>query len=226
MKRLAIYYAPPEDSPLSREAALWLGRNAFTNAVIEPEAKGFSRSEWEQIVQDPRVYGFHATLKAPFRLGEGADESDLFRRLRSFARTQRPFECRLMLGSLSYFLALVLAENSPGFQALAADCVRLFDEFRAAPTEEEIARRKLGRTSPAQLAHIERWGYPYVMEEWRFHMTLTSSLPMDAFEAARAHLKRIFEPLCRQPLLVDSICAFEQPEPGAPFRVVERFPFA
>jgi len=227
MRRLAIYYAPPAEAPLTREAARWLGRDAFTGLTLEPSAlNGFTRSEWQAIVADPQLYGFHATLKPPFRILEGVSDDQLRERLRCFAASRRQFDAPLILGALSRFLALVLAQPSAEFESLAADCVRAFDEFRAPPTAEELARRRRGRMNPAQLAYIDRWGYPYVMEEWRFHMTLTSSLGPETFSAAWSHLAQTFEPFCREPLRIDSICLFEQPEMDAPFRVLERFDFA
>ena len=225
MKRFAIYYASSRDVSLTREAARWLGRDPFTGAVLEPSINGFGRSTWEGIVADPSMYGFHATLKPPFRLAVGAREGDLRERLRTFAASRRPFEARLALGSLAHFVALVLSEPSPEFGSLAADCVREFDAFRAPASADELARRRRGRHNPAHLAYIDRWGYPYVMEEWRFHMTLTSNLPPETFPAVRDHLATLFEPLCHPPLVVDSVCLFQQPEPGAPFLAVERYPF-
>jgi putative phosphonate metabolism protein len=218
MRRLAIYYAPAEDSPLSRTAVQWLGRDAFADLTL-PGAK-------ETVIADPRVYGFHATLKPPFRLASGADESYLRERLRQFASSRSPFEAPpLQLGSLSSFLALTLSKPCPVFQELAAACVREFDRFRAPATEQEMARRRRAKLNPSQLAYLEQWGYPYVLDEWRFHMTLTSSLDPDTYRAMRKHLAELFEPHCQAPLRVDSICLFEQFGDEALFRALERYPF-
>jgi len=227
MRRFAIYYAPTDDAPLTRAASAWLGRDACTGATVPaPETNGFSRAQWEAIVSDPRVYGFHATLKAPFRLAENVCEEDLRRRLRKLARRCKPFEVSLELGSLARFLALVLSHPSSEFLNLAADCVREFDAFRAAPPAEEIERRRRARLTEAQSAYLMKWGYPYVMEEWRFHMTLTATLGPETFDQARTHLTDLFRPFCGTPMLVDSICLFEQEAAGAPFVVRERFGFA
>jgi len=227
MRRFAIYYAPNESASLTRAAAAWLGRDAFTGAVLQaPETNGISREQWDAVVSDPRAYGFHATLKPPFRLADGATEQDLRARLRRFAAARRPFTTYLELGSLARFIALVLAQPCSEFAALAADCVQEFDDFRASPTAEELARRRNGRLNNAQLAYLTKWGYPYVMEEWRFHMTLTASLGQETFQAAHSYLFRLFEPLCREPLCVDSVCLFAQEAAGAPFVVRDRFAFA
>jgi putative phosphonate metabolism protein len=227
VKRYAIYYAPAESAPLTRAAAAWLGRDAFTGEALQPpDTDGISREQWAGIVIDPRVYGFHATLKPPFRLAEGTTEQALRERLRRFAAARRPFAAKLQLGSLARFLALVLSRPCPEFVALAADCVREFDDFRAQPSEEELARRHSARLNEAQLTYLRHWGYPYVMEEWRFHMTLSASLGPETFQTTQAHLAGMFGPLCRQPLRVDSICLFEQESQGAPFLARERFGFA
>jgi putative phosphonate metabolism protein len=227
MKRYAVYYAPAEGAALTGAASAWLGRSVFPGAALAPpETDGLSFEQWESITADPRVYGFHATLKPPFRLAEGHDAEELREGLRKFARCRRPFEVSLQLGSIGGFLAVVLAQPSPDFVQLAADCVRDFDEFRAAPHPNELARRRQTMLNDAQLAYLTQWGYPYVMEEWRFHMTLTASLEPSLLERARRHLAKVFEPICREPLRVDSICLFEQPEPGAPFLVQARYYFS
>jgi putative phosphonate metabolism protein len=223
MKRFAIYYAPPEDAPLTRAASAWLGRDACTGAaLIAPETNGLSRTQWEAVIADPRIYGFHATLKPPFQLAEGTSEMDLRERLHTFAASRARFEASVELGSISRFIALVLADPCSDFVSLAASCVREFDNFRAAPSPEELARRRHARLNQRQLTYLEKWGYPYVMDEWRFHMTLTASLGPETFHAAWSHLVQLFQPFCRDPLLVDSICLFEQEAQGAPFVVRAR----
>jgi hypothetical protein len=157
-------------------------------------------------------------------LVDAAGEQDLVRRLREFAATRPAFEApRLKLSAISSFLALMLSEPCPAFESLAADCVREFDSFREPPSEEELARRRKARLNARQIELLERWGYPYVFDEWRFHMTLTSSLDSPLLETIGTHLQDLFSPYCRQPLQVNSICLFEQPGAGEPFHVTERF---
>jgi len=230
MKRFALYYTPPEDATLTRLAADWLGRDVFRENMTpqhDPPRNGFSREVWRAATSDPRLYGFHATLKPPFRLNTLTREEELFDKARRFAKTQHAFEAPAMqIASLSSFLALTLSAPCPAFEALAASCVREFDEFRHPPAEEELVRRRRARLSPKQLEYLEQWGYPYVMEEWRFHMTLTASLEAPLFESIGAHLKTLFAPHCKAPLVIDSIYLFEQPGEGEPFHVVERFLFS
>ncbi len=230
MTRFAIYFAPPQDAPLTRLASEWLGRNAFSPASAAPSRSlrnGFSREVWRAATSSPRLYGFHATLKPPFRLTSAHTESELVDRLRTFSKKQRPFQApALRMATISSFVALTLSEPSPEFENLAACCVREFDGFRAPPLEEEMLRRRRSRLSPKHLENLYEWGYPYVMDEWQFHMTLTSSLNPPLREHIGAHLVELFAPCCCEPLYVDSVYLFRQPGAGEPFEVVERFPFA
>jgi len=222
MKRFAIYFAPPVNAPLTRLASAWLGRSAE-----ETPRGAIPEDIWRETVADPRAYGFHATLKPPFRLQPGTDETELFARARDFAAGRRPFAAPpLRVASLSSFLALTLSDFCPEFEALAADCVREFDRFRLPPSEEELARRRRAKLSPKQLEYLGQWGYPYVMEEWRFHMTLTSSLAPPLFTEICTHLTGLFDAHCREPFRVDSMCLFEQAGPGELFEIAARFPFA
>ena len=129
----------------------------------------------------------------------------------------------LVLGPLGHFLALVLSESSEVLSNFAADCVREFDSFRAPAGEAEIKKRMRDSLSPREQEHLFRWGYPYVLDTWKFHMTLTCSLPGDALELFRTHLSERFADVCVAPLQVDAISLFEQPAAGAPFRLLDRY---
>ena len=96
---------------------------------------------------------------------------------------------------------------------------------RAPPDEAELARRRQAKLSPRQEANLARWGYPYVFEEWRFHVTLTRRLSPEEREvvlpAAEAHLRDAL----RHRRRVSAVCVFTQARPGAPFLIAERLPF-
>src|SRR5262249_2220033 len=76
-------------------------------------------------------------------------------------------------------------------------------------TDADRARRNPARLTPRQRDYLERWGYPYVMEEFRFHMTLTGRL-----EANRASpldmLREGFRDIGIGRLSVDRIALFRQ----------------
>ena len=203
--RYALYWAPQEGSALARLGGAWLGLGeGSTDAGPPPPIPGFDASQIHKLTAEPRRYGLHATLKPPFALAEGTDLSSLRQALAAFTASQ----ASVML---------------PALDALAADCVTRFDRFRAPPRPAELARRRAAALSPVEESHLLRWGYPYVLDHFRFHVTLTG--PLDPAEAERLMppLIRVFEPVTRAPVTLADIALFHEPAPGAPFRLVERF---
>jgi hypothetical protein len=222
--RYAIYWAPNPDSPLGRFGAAWLdpaGRFPWPHhdGTSDPAAEAARRAA----IAAPSVYGFHATLKPPFRLAGGADIARLQARIAVFAASRPALRSiELTLAPLGDFLALVPAASRPDIDALAASCVRDLDAFRAPPTDAELARRRAAGLSVAQEALLRRWGYPYVMEAFRFHMTLTGRLDRDALAAMRGRLEGLMEAWATPVDFVD-IALFRQSEPGGDFVLVRRF---
>lgn len=219
--RYAIYFTPPASDPLSRVAANWLGRNAFTGLATEPPAiSGLNAAEIAYHTAVPRRYGFHGTLKAPFALADGRSEAELLRALMHVCGAMEPIEIpRLEIARLGSFFALTPATPVERLDRLAGDVVRGFDVFRAPLSEADIERRNPEKLSRGQFANLSRWGYPYVFEEFRFHMTLTG--PVDSAEAARVRqaLHDFFDPVLSEPVEVANLALFVEPEPGAPFTV-------
>jgi putative phosphonate metabolism protein len=221
--RYAIYFAPPENDALSVCAAHWLGRDAFHGRLLaQPAAKGFERTEIAALTDEPRRYGFHATLKAPFELAAGRTEHELLAAIDVFAASTEAFVVpELALGQLGPFFALVPAEENAGLQAFAGACVRHFEPFRAALSEADIARRKPETLGETERRHLMEWGYPYVFETFRFHMTLTGQVPPERREAMRRALQAEFSAFIGRPLAISHLALFVEPERGAPF-VVKR----
>lgn len=219
--RYAIYFTPEKDDPLTRAAARWLGRDAFTAQSIAPvEAGPFSAAEISFHTAAARRYGFHATLKAPFHLAEGQSEQSLIAALADFCeRTEPVLIPRAVVRRLDGFFALVPEDRSPRLDALAGNIVEAFEPFRAALTQEELERRNPEGLSPSQLKNLYKWGYPHVFEAFRFHMTLTGRVPQaEAVRMERA-IDAFFGPLLSEPLEIGSLALFIEPEPGAPFQV-------
>jgi putative phosphonate metabolism protein len=219
--RFAIYYTPPEHDPLTVTAARWLGRNAFTGeSGMPPAAAGLGQAEIAYHTAAPRRYGFHATLKAPFRLASSQTEAGLAAALAGFCRSRAPLTLpRIELALLDGFLALVPAAPMRELEQLAADVVTTFDRFRAPLTEAEIERRNPHGLSPRQIGLLQRWGYPYVMDEFRFHMTLTGRLDAEEVPRVREAVETFFGPHLERPLEIGHLALFVEPEPGAPFTV-------
>ena len=176
--------------------------------------------DWRELTSDPRKYGFHATLKAPFALAPGKSEGELTAACADFARTPRPIPVIApVVRSISGFIAVVPAEPSDELEQLAADCVRAFDPFRAPLTPEDRARRKPERLTPRQRAYLDRWGYPYVMEEFRFHMTLTGRLRRSgASRCWRCCASALRNSIWT--LAIDRIALFRQDDATSRFRII------
>ena len=224
--RYALYYAPRPEEGLAAAAGQWLGRNPDTgqSRALKP-SPDFSAERLGEITAEPRLYGFHGTLKAPMALGDDVTERDLLAAVGSFTAARRPFVVPSMtLACLSGFLALVPAGPSPESQDLADACVIEFDAFRRPAPATELARRRAAGLSPRQEELMLRWGYPYVLEEWRFHLTLTGRIRDQDERAAIGDLLRgQFSGFIERPLAVRDLCVFRQPAPGRAFTVLARF---
>ncbi len=217
--RVAVYYAPRPDDPLFADAANWLGRDPERNIpTVQPDLADIAA-----ITAEPRLYGFHATLKPPMRLAAGRQWIDVLQAATALAGRTAPFALpTLAVSDVFGFLALRETTACPALQALADACVADLDPLRAPPTDAELARRRHARLTPQQDAMLVRWGYPYVFETWFFHMTLTRRLtaPEKAFYQPAA--ERYFGRAVATPRHVSDICLFLQPAPGEPFVMAER----
>lgn len=220
--RYAIYYVPDAASALYRFGAAVLGYDAYTGQDT-PYIDGVDAAQWPKLTREPRVYGFHATMKPPMRLKDEFAESDLLAAFVAFARTQSPFDAgRLVARELGSFIALVPAERSAPLHALADSCVRYFDDFRAPMGEHERAKRLKPGLSDRQIDSVHRWGYPHVFDDFRFHMTLTGSLPENTRKVAFRFLCEKFEQLpAAAPLRIDRLAICKQAAPGARFIVLQ-----
>jgi putative phosphonate metabolism protein len=225
--RYALYYAPPRSHPLWEAGCRLLGRDPETGETVEqPALAGVPRERFEAVTSEPRRYGWHATLKPPFALAEGADAASLEAAISRFAAARTPFAMpRLVLASLSGFLALVPEAPCLALDALAADCVRQFDHFRAPLSAEDRARRLRAPLEAEEAANLDRWGYPYVMSRFRFHMTVTGRLEAEERDRLAALLRPVLEAALAVPLAADAISLYAEPAPGAPFRLLRRYPF-
>lgn len=227
MVRYAIYFTPPEASALAAFGASAIGYCAASGRdVALPDSPFHDRADAMALTEEPRRYGFHGTLKAPFELAVGRTEVELVDAARAFVRGRTPFAVPAMtVKALSRFVALVPAAPSAHLMTLAGDCVTAFEPFRAPLTEADLARRQKAPLSEPQRAHLARWGYPYVFDEFRFHMTLSGPIEDDAVRAeAASSLAGLYAPI-DQPMPVDAITIEVQPARDQRFRVLERVTF-
>jgi putative phosphonate metabolism protein len=219
--RYAIYYTSEPGSDFDRFGAELLGYDATTGEDLSFPAEVLQLADWRELTRDPRKYGFHATLKAPLALVPGKTEVQLLAACEAFARTPRPIPVITpVVGSISGFIAVVPAKPSAELERLAGECVSEFDAFRAPLTAEDRARRNPSMLTPRQREHLDRWGYPYVMQDFRFHMTLTGRLPPERHGAVLAMLKDRFSALDLKTLAIDRIALFRQDDADSRFRIV------
>lgn len=219
--RAAVYAAPAPGSTLARLAADWLGRDAFTGEATRPPDP-----RRDPLIADAARYGFHATLRAPFRPRHGDDPAPLAERLATLCVGRpAPVIRSLALGRLGAFFALVPAAPEPALAALEADVLHAFELFRAPLTPDERARRRPEQLAPRERELLDVWGYPFVLDAFRFHMTLTGPVPDAAADGLEAEMARHFAPVLGRPLRIDGAGLFVEPAPGAPFRVHSFHPF-
>jgi putative phosphonate metabolism protein len=223
--RYAIYAAPAPGSALANHAAAWLGRDALSGLPRpQPLPQSMQMDTLVAITREADRYGFHGTLKPPFQLAEGRDEAALVAALEAYGAHTAPVDLGLLsVQDLSGFIALRPIESPPALLALAADIVEAFDGFRRPPDTTELARRRAHGLTPAQETNLERWGYPYVMDDFRLHFTLTSRLPSAERAPLIGWLARYFAPVLERPFVIDTLWLFVEPEPGAPFRQARGF---
>lgn len=222
--RYALYYTPAPGSPLAELGAGWLGRDIATGESRPPPA--IDGVDVADVTASPRLYGFHATLKAPFTLREGTTEAGLLAAAAAYARSRPPVEAPpLTLTRLNGFTALVLADPGPDVNRRAADIVEAFDAFRRPLTGEERARRRPERLTPRQRELLGLWGYPFVMETFVFHMTLTGPVDDATGERLVTALAPRVAPVIGRSWTLDALTVVQQPAPGEPFRVAARLPF-
>lgn len=218
--RYAVYFAPTRASAWWKFGAAWLGRDD-AEARPDPVARGGP----QHLTAEPARYGFHATLKAPFRLAEGTTVEVLCERMQGLADTLPV----LALGALAPrrlpgFVALVPIDSGPALAELAARCVVELDDLRAPLTNAEIQRRRPDLLDVRGRELLLRFGYPHVLERFQFHMSLARCSDAEApavIEWAREAVAALNRD---QPLALDRLCLFEEPRPGAPLQRIRDFP--
>jgi putative phosphonate metabolism protein len=221
--RVAVYYVPELDDPLWAAGNRWLGRDPETGATLERPAA----IDIPSLTDEPAVYGLHATLKPPMRLAAGTRYEDFAAAVAELAAGLTAFVLPpLAVENLDGFLALREQEPSPDLQALADSAVATLDGFREQPEAAELARRRRHGLTEAEETMLERWGYPYVFQLWRFHITLSRRLNEAEMAKARPIAESYFAESLALARQVSSIAIFTQRAAGQPFLVAQRFPLA
>ncbi len=231
MTRYALYFAPRPESLWWRAGCQWLGRDPVGGMdCAQPTVPDMLHLLLAKLTSDARRYGFHATIKAPFRLQSGFTEAHLLAMTQAFCTLQRPIAVgSLEVKMLGTSLALRSSAAAEDIDTLVMRCVSYFDLLRAAPKEDEQKKYRDKGLNDRQEQLLQRWGYPYVEEEFRFHLTLTDSLvdtPNDIVNAMQTAAQTHFaKALASEPLCIDALTIFREDEPGSPFVAWQRIPF-
>ncbi len=228
--RYAFYLTPPLGSDLWKFGCDVIGRDASTGKDLERFAPdGHDPESWRELTDQPRRYGFHATLVAPFRLRADLEFRDLIDGVAAFAHKARPFDVgELQVGRLATddgraFVALTPSGKSRDLHAFEAKAVRKLDALRAPLTDDERLKREAGRLTPLQRYYLDLWGYPYVLDEFRPHFTLTNAL-LDAKPVEKA-LSWDFQMRVGSPhLRIETLTLFGERESDGQFEILREFP--
>ena len=224
--RYAVYHSPQPGSALWQRASQWLGHDAATGEKMnQPDVPGVSKDEFSAITASARRYGFHGTLKAPFRLLSGRNEDELVEHLKSFCAKRTPFEVAMQAGSLDGFIALVPQERSADLEQLAGDVVTEFEGFRAPLSSADIARRNPDALSAVERENLSQWGYPYVFERFRFHMTLTKRLENEQAVSIQRFAENWFGEHLARPMAMEGLALFVETSPETAFKLLTYVPF-
>jgi putative phosphonate metabolism protein len=226
-ERFAIYFAPPATSELWQRAAHWLGRDAATGNISNGGIPGISAEKLTALTPSATRYGFHATMKAPMALADGVSRSDLEAALTQFASRHAPVAIgRLELKLLDGFLALTPVVQSFELTEFAGKAVAELDPFRAPMSAEDRAKRLKSKLTPYQIELMDQYGYPYVMDQFLFHMTLTDRMAAEQREPVVDAARGWFAPILPDNVLLDRLSLFHEAEPGAPFTRIADFPLS
>lgn len=222
--RYAIFAVP--DGAFFDAASAWLGWNSMTGETMaHPDLDGLPDTP-EAITATPRKYGFHGTIKPPFRLAQGLTRADLEKALAGFCEIRPAAQIdRLVIKRLGGFVACVPETPSASLHDLACATVAGLDPFRAPASEAELVRRRKAGLSDTQEQMLKYWGYPYVFDEFRFHLTLSGSLPEAQAEQLANRLTDHFSPTLPEPYTVDSLCLLGEAENGR-FHLLHRYTLA
>ena len=221
--RYAIYFSPAKHSPWWNFGAQWLGRDECDDkALAQPVLTQIGLTDLNSITAEPRRYGFHATLKAPFHLRDGFSVDDLAQRVQALASRLRPVSLGpLQLVTLGDFVALTPLTATEELATLAAACVVELDDLRAPLTAAELARRRIEQLSTREQELLRQYGYPYVLERFRLHFTLSGPVPR---ATALSVMQAVAQPVAglnnSAPLLLDRLCLFVEAAPGEAFKRV------
>ncbi len=227
-ERYAIYYAPAVGSALMHYGNGWLGFDPETGFKVNiPVKKEIVECRIDKYISSPRRYGFHGTLKPPFSLSKRHDIYELDLALQSLAGRLKPaISGPLVLKKIGRFICLAPTGDCHEIEHIAASTVKELDRFRGPQSEALLAKRRAAGLSAKQEAYLQRYGYPYVLDEFRFHLTLTNSLADEDLNMIFPLLEGLMEEVCREDFWIRELCLFADPGDNKPFQLLKRYPLS
>lgn len=217
--RYAIYYAAEQDHPLWQFGNEWMGYNPETGEEVSGVGKDF-----QLLTQGPQKYGFHGTLKPPFALKDGYSVQDLDTAIYALVDCLQPIRSGpLKLASFGNFFSLVPSERFDGLKELASACVVSLDGFRDEQTAAQLKKRRAAGLNQQQEDYLLRYGYPYVLDAFRFHLTLSGRLDDDQINRLTPTLKELTSPFCKNDFEINQLCLFAEPADGGRFHLIKRY---
>jgi len=221
-ERYAVFWAPEPESRLARFGERWFSAPRETAATL-----GLVGDDVEAAIAEPKRYGLHATMLAPFRLQQDKSLQALMVQLEGFASARSSVPLNpLRLDRIGSFLALVTTAREASIRSLHIQCMFALDSFRGPANAEEQHHRQSGTGESNQKLLLAQWGYAHVLHLFRFHVTLTGRLGDAAAAGFSTALAGEIEALNAEPLALDALCLFGDPGSGRPFELIRRFPIA
>jgi hypothetical protein len=225
-KRYAIYYVPSENSELDLFGKCWLGWDPYKG--VETTKSDLSKlpsfKKFSSLVLTPKQYGFHGTIKAPFKLKNEYTYNDLENKVREISKQIHSFYFdQLIIKKLGNFIGLIPTNNLK-VNAVSNKFVEELDYLRDELSESEIKKRKPHKLTSNQKQMLFKWGYPYVFDEFKFHLTLTSKLNVVEIDDVLRSLQNILKQVNLNKISFNNICIFGQ-KSDEKFYFVQRFNF-
>ena len=202
----------------------WLGWDTISGQpASQPEAG--SAVKIQEITDAPRKYGLHATIKAPFRLANNVTVLELEQQFKILCGSIKPIVFNLKLSELSGFFALTPTVKNTELRELHTKVVCELDEFRAPPTKDELIKRRRNQLTAEQDQNLIKWGYPYIFEDFYFHITLTGKIPEDFRNKVKDEIENFFQPVLQQKINLSELALVGEAKDGN-FYVIRQMPLA
>ncbi len=220
--RYAVFYLPPSDSPLADFGAQWFGYDIRTGKFREPiQTTTFDLKELTKI---SHRYGLHATLKAPFRLKKKYDLSNLFKRVEKQASKSEPFTYPSMkITQLAGFPALMPKHNRAKMVHLEERLVHKLNKFGKKPDQSTSDRRRKVKLNALEQEYFRLYGYPYVLDHFRFHLTLCDKAERSTRSVISSFLEENYSEVLTSSLEVREIAVVGERKSDGYFEELERF---